>query len=526
MAEPAPARSRGAGNGASVSCGGAMSFGDDLDRQRARVMRAVRQAGAGWAEAMRAHTLAPPGSRLCRRLAALARAAEDEQVAWEHAHAAGLLWRPVPGAEQAEPPYELRPGTGRRGPAELWERFDGAVASLNRAITGSDAATVADAFRGHGGGREQAGGGGRRGGRGGELATPVTRSGSLACAGRCIAHGRHDGAVGSRLRCRPCRDARSICRRREPSGRWSSARDHSARPWRCCWLAAGCAPRCRPGPPSRPRSWTDQRENQAYLDGVELPRELRMEHAEAGLARADYVFLGVPSSGLDEVIDGLEAPRAAGQGRGGFAGQGTRPSRRDPADAAAHPALRSEPHRLRGRTRARAGDGQRRRRVGRRLHRGVAGHGAGRRVHPRRRGLRGVQRSHRGGAGRGGQECRRAGLRRHRVPGAQRRRRRCRTHLRRGLAVGGGAGGPARVADRTRPAPATSWPPRWLRRAATGGPASCSPRGLPRARSRLGSVRRWRRWRRCRCSPGRWTAPGCRPRSPGPLRSDLRSSCP
>ena len=44
------------------------------------------------------------------------------------------------------PPYELRPGTGRRGPDALWERFDAAVAGLNRAITGSSAAEVADAF--------------------------------------------------------------------------------------------------------------------------------------------------------------------------------------------------------------------------------------------------------------------------------------------------------------------------------------------------------------------------------------------
>jgi hypothetical protein len=123
-----------------------MSFSDELDRQRAHVMRAVRQAGSGWAEAMRAHKLAPPDANFARRLQALADAAEGEQVAWEHAHTAGLLWRPVPGAESAEPPYELRPGTGRRGPAERWERFDASVADLNRAITGSDAATVADAF--------------------------------------------------------------------------------------------------------------------------------------------------------------------------------------------------------------------------------------------------------------------------------------------------------------------------------------------------------------------------------------------
>jgi hypothetical protein len=95
---------------------------------------------------MRSHKLAPPDLNFSNRLRALAEAAAREQVAWEHAHAAGLLWRPVPGAEHAEPPYELRPGTGRRGPAELWTRFDVAVQTLNRAITGSDAATVADAF--------------------------------------------------------------------------------------------------------------------------------------------------------------------------------------------------------------------------------------------------------------------------------------------------------------------------------------------------------------------------------------------
>ena len=115
-----------------------MSFGDDLDRQRAQIMRAVRQAGDDWAEAMRAHKLAPPDAGFAARLARRwPRRPADEQVAWEHAHAAGLMWRPIPGAENAEPPYELRPGTGRRGPAELWARFDAAVAGLNRAITGS-----------------------------------------------------------------------------------------------------------------------------------------------------------------------------------------------------------------------------------------------------------------------------------------------------------------------------------------------------------------------------------------------------
>ncbi len=123
-----------------------MSFGDDLDRQRAHVMRLVRHASAGWADAMRAHKLAPPDAGFAARLRALADAAATEQVAWEHAHSAGLLWRPIPGAESAEPPYELRPGTGRRGPQELWRGFDAAVADLNAAIAGSSAVNLANAF--------------------------------------------------------------------------------------------------------------------------------------------------------------------------------------------------------------------------------------------------------------------------------------------------------------------------------------------------------------------------------------------
>ena len=99
-----------------------------------------------WAEAMKSHKLAPPDLDFANRLQSLADAAASEQIAWEHAHAAGLLWRPVPGAEHAEPPHELRPGTGRRGPTEMWERFDRSVRTLNRAITGSDSAAVADAF--------------------------------------------------------------------------------------------------------------------------------------------------------------------------------------------------------------------------------------------------------------------------------------------------------------------------------------------------------------------------------------------
>jgi glycerol-3-phosphate dehydrogenase (NAD(P)+) len=51
----------------------------------------------------------------------------------------------------------------------------------------------------------------------------------------------------------------------------------------------------------------EQRENQVYLSGVELPKDLRIEHVSAGVSRADYVFLGVPSARLDGAIEQLES---------------------------------------------------------------------------------------------------------------------------------------------------------------------------------------------------------------------------
>src|SRR5438105_5638192 len=60
------------------------------------------------------------------------------------------------------------------------------------------------------------------------------------------------------------------------------------------------------------RELGEARENADYLPGVELPASLRIEPAHAGVARAEYVFLAVPSRGLGEVIDALGG---AGLGR-------------------------------------------------------------------------------------------------------------------------------------------------------------------------------------------------------------------
>lgn len=63
--------------------------------------------------------------------------------------------------------------------------------------------------------------------------------------------------------------------------------------------------------PEQARRLLEDRENTVYLPGVELPKDLRIESVTAGLGRADYVFLGVPSTGLGDTIRGL---RRAGIG--------------------------------------------------------------------------------------------------------------------------------------------------------------------------------------------------------------------
>jgi hypothetical protein len=108
----------------------------------------VREAQASWAGAMRAHELAPPDPGFRARLRALSEAAAAMRDAHARALEAGLAWRPVAGSNRARPPYELRPGTGRRGPDELWTQFDAAVEQLNAAGGGDSVADVVAAEAG------------------------------------------------------------------------------------------------------------------------------------------------------------------------------------------------------------------------------------------------------------------------------------------------------------------------------------------------------------------------------------------
>jgi hypothetical protein len=106
--------------------------------------QAFLEARQAWREALRGHVLAPPDAGFSARLAALATAAKRRAEACEAAAADGFEWPASRGG--AKPPYELQPGSGRRGPEKLWSRFDEAVAELDRVSEGRSMRAVARAY--------------------------------------------------------------------------------------------------------------------------------------------------------------------------------------------------------------------------------------------------------------------------------------------------------------------------------------------------------------------------------------------
>ena len=113
---------------------------DEIDAVVAEYEAARRE----WVEAMTAHVTAPPDRGFSLRLAATATAAAQRAATCERARAIGLEWDPV--ASQPDVPPELRPGSGRRGPEELWERFDQAVAEIELVGSGRSLRAVAQAY--------------------------------------------------------------------------------------------------------------------------------------------------------------------------------------------------------------------------------------------------------------------------------------------------------------------------------------------------------------------------------------------
>lgn len=106
--------------------------------------QAFQEAREEWRAALREHVLAPPDAGFAARIAKLAAAAAQRATACETAHKDGYEWPAARGG--AKPPYELQPGTGRRGPAVLWERFDEAVAELDRVSEGRSMRAVGRAY--------------------------------------------------------------------------------------------------------------------------------------------------------------------------------------------------------------------------------------------------------------------------------------------------------------------------------------------------------------------------------------------
>lgn len=105
---------------------------------------AFQQAREVWRAALREHVVAPPDAGFSARLASLASSAAQRAAACEAAYKDGFEWPAARGG--AKPPYELQPGTGRRGPEELWGRFDEAVAELDRVSEGRSIRAVGRAY--------------------------------------------------------------------------------------------------------------------------------------------------------------------------------------------------------------------------------------------------------------------------------------------------------------------------------------------------------------------------------------------
>ena len=112
------------------------------------VERAINNMNAAdhtFRAALRQHRLAPPDAGFPRRLKDFADACESQQIACDYAAQEGLGWEPMPAARRPPPP-ELRPDSGRRGPAELWATFDTGWEDLNTALEGISLPAVARAF--------------------------------------------------------------------------------------------------------------------------------------------------------------------------------------------------------------------------------------------------------------------------------------------------------------------------------------------------------------------------------------------
>lgn len=115
------------------------------NREDVEIQAEFQSAQSAWIQALRAHRLAPPDAGFSARLQELSLAAHAEaEICWK-AHNTGYKW-PRHRAVGGEPPHELRPESGRRGPEIAWQRFDAAVEALNRAARQTNLDRVGSAY--------------------------------------------------------------------------------------------------------------------------------------------------------------------------------------------------------------------------------------------------------------------------------------------------------------------------------------------------------------------------------------------
>jgi hypothetical protein len=110
-----------------------------------QVLEDFKSGMASWGGAVEAHKQAPPDENFAARLTALANGASEAARVCREADAAGFAWPPARKAD-SEPPYELRPGTGRPGPENLWLAFDQAITRLGTVAAGEDMLEVARGY--------------------------------------------------------------------------------------------------------------------------------------------------------------------------------------------------------------------------------------------------------------------------------------------------------------------------------------------------------------------------------------------
>ena len=111
-----------------------------------QILSEFKDGMADWAGAVEAHKQAPPDLNFSVRLEALAKGASEAARVCRAADAQGFEWPPARKAD-SEPPYELRAGTGRRGPEHLWRRFDQAITRLGTMAAVEGMLEVARAYK-------------------------------------------------------------------------------------------------------------------------------------------------------------------------------------------------------------------------------------------------------------------------------------------------------------------------------------------------------------------------------------------